>query len=255
MTSVGIRGTNWSVTINNPMPADMDFGWVAEHPGWSIEGQMEVGKEGTPHYQGLLRTPNKPSFSTVHKLLPRAHLETARNVKHLEAYVHKDETRVAQVDTVSSKIPTLFAYQTLVAQRLSMDNIGKCMRDMKIAATSKAQADYVMEYHVDRLVNEDIRAGVRGIEYIAINPMWIASWRKFWRSIIIRDGQRSSYESAPRTPSEEGSPFADNAPSGHVSSPAYAGETEVCESVPEVLPNGRRCVQLQSVSSELDLGS
>jgi len=228
MTSAGIRGTNWSVTINNPTPADLDFGWIAEHAGWSIEGQMEIGKEGTPHYQGLLRTPNKPSFSTVHKLLPRAHLETARNVKHLEAYVHKDETRVSEVGTVSSKIPTLFAYQTMVAQRLSMDDIGEAMIKLDIARTAKAQADYVMEYHVERLVNLDIRAGVKGIEFIAINPMWIASWRKFWRSIITRDGQRTASEAQPRTPSEEGSPFGQDCPHpGYLSAPAYAGEAEV----------------------------
>jgi len=226
MTTAGIRGTNWSITINNPTPADLDFGWIAEHAGWSIEGQMEIGKEGTPHYQGLLRTPNKPSFSTVHKLLPRAHLETARNVKHLEAYVHKDDTRVAEVGTVSSKIPTLFAYQTMVAQRLSIDDILREIRKRKLEG--KAQIEYVMEGCVNELVNADIIAGVKGIEFIAINPMWIASWRKFWRSIITRDGQRTASEAPPRTPSEEGSPFGqDCPPSGYLSAPAYAGEAEV----------------------------
>lgn len=223
MTTAGIRGTNWSVTINNPTPADLDFAWIAEHAGWAIEGQMEIGKEGTPHYQGLLRTPNKPSFSTVHKLLPRAHLETARNVKHLEAYVHKDETRVAEVGTVSSKIPTLFAYQTQVANRLCIHDIDVQILHRQLEG--KAITEYVMESCVNDIVKADIEAGVKGIEFIAINPMWVASWRKFWRSIIIRDGQRTASSPPPRTPSEEGSPFGqDCPPPGYISAPAYAGE-------------------------------
>ena len=47
------RGTCWAITINNPTEEDMTTTLPAK---WTIIGQMEKGKDGTPHYQAMLTT-------------------------------------------------------------------------------------------------------------------------------------------------------------------------------------------------------
>lgn len=43
------RHSTWSVTINNPTQSDEDAIHQARQRGWSVEGQKEVGEQGTPH--------------------------------------------------------------------------------------------------------------------------------------------------------------------------------------------------------------
>lgn len=189
-TVVGVRACNWSITINNPTADDLTHDWVMEHPGWSLQGQLEVGANGTEHFQGLLKTPNKPSFSSIKKLLPRAHIEPARDKsgKHLEAYVHKEDTRIGLVPTATSAIPTLFAYQKLVAARLSVFTIDDDFAQQTMyQRTAHGNEWRTVSKYIDAIINDDIRKGIRGIEFIAINPMWLSSWKKYWRSIIIRE--------------------------------------------------------------------
>jgi len=195
----GIRGTCWSITINNPTEEDLLFERVKQN-GWRIEGQKERGKEGTEHYQGMLLTPQKPSFSTVKTVLPRAHIEKARQKTALAKYVHKDETRVAAVPSAGVVIPTIFEYQDRVAATPGiMERIIKHQQDMyEVDPLGKGVEDAPLTV-VDAIVAKHIEEGMRGIEYIAINPMWRSSWKKFWRSIIKRNGSHQGQEpSGPR---------------------------------------------------------
>jgi len=50
----------------------------------------ETGDSGTPHLQGFLHFPNARSFPSVKKLIPRAHLEIARDVGSAILYSKKD---------------------------------------------------------------------------------------------------------------------------------------------------------------------
>jgi len=197
MTSPPIRALSWSVTINNPTEKDLDFSWIEAKPGWSIQGQMEKGSEGTPHYQGCLKTPNKPAFSTIKKCLPRAHIEKARNAQQLEAYVHKEETRLSLVDTKKSEIPTLFAYQRSVASKLHVHEIDVILRLIPIEKYNEENVWIKVHRFIDNVIKDDITAGVRGIEFIAINPMWLSSWKKFWREIITRENGRTPQSDSP----------------------------------------------------------
>lgn len=188
------RATCWSITINNPTPDDMA---PELPPGWQLQGQLEVGEQGTQHYQGMLTTP-QVRFAALKKVLPRAHIEIARNRKALEKYVHKDDTRVGLVDTVKSRIPTLFEYQDVVAQKWDNNELFKRFREMKSPDLDEAAMEYC-----DSLVAQDIEAGVKGVEFIAINPMWRASWKKFWSSIIKRNGLTLSSQGSPHAASSE----------------------------------------------------
>lgn len=93
----GTRATAWSVTCNlkNVTRSRVDDCITAARTlGWGVEGQLERGdEEGTEHYQLLVRTP-QVRFSAVKKVFPTAHIEPAKNVKALEQYVHKEDTRV-----------------------------------------------------------------------------------------------------------------------------------------------------------------
>lgn len=183
------RATCWSITINNPKFED----YIVVLPvGWKQQGQIEEGAEGTRHYQGMLKTP-QVRFSQVKKYFPRAHIEVARNPDALAQYVRKEETRVAVVESV----PTLFEYQGKVANDWNEDEWKEISKDIPAEKIEDAALLYV-----DRIVKKHIEAGVRGAEFIAINPMWRSSWKKFWRSIIIRNGLSSEGSSHAETPQQ-----------------------------------------------------
>ena len=102
---MSIRASCWSVTINNPVQTDEYNIAQARQKGWKVEGQLEKGENGTPHYQLSVRTP-QVRFSLVKKVFPRAHIEIARNSSALSAYVQKLDTRVAPLVVDQSKYPS-----------------------------------------------------------------------------------------------------------------------------------------------------
>jgi len=180
-------------------------------PGWSLEGQMEKGEGGTTHFQGMLSTP-KVAFSTIKKYFPRAHIEKARKKVALQKYVHKSETRLAEF-TQKNRIPTIFEFQSQIAGGLGdpqalLDEFHelrmKLLKSDDVSDKKRADAleidDWFMK-KLDEYTSELIEAGERGLEFIAINPMWRSSWKRFWRSILKRtqniqedgnDSQRTS---------------------------------------------------------------
>lgn len=87
------RSRAWCFTWNNP-PDNADI--IIAHLGqqYSIY-QLEAGKEGTPHLQGLLYFASAKSFSAIKSLIPSTHLEPARNVTASIAYCSKPEGRLA----------------------------------------------------------------------------------------------------------------------------------------------------------------
>jgi len=115
------RSSHWSLTINNPTPVDFEQIELARQKGWKITGQQEVGKEGTPHLQLHLATP-QVRFSAVKKAFPRAHIEVARNVQALENYVTKDETRTGSLPTAQEKYPSLSKFWHLIYKEIEERN-------------------------------------------------------------------------------------------------------------------------------------
>lgn len=171
------RSSAWSITINNPRPGEER----CDVPGWWIEGQYEVGESGTRHYQGLLHTP-QVRWSAVKAVYPRAHIQPAKNVHALKAYVHKDDTRVAAQQ--DSGVESLFKFQDTIAGDWKPEKFLEW-----VAMFKNKPEDEVALLYVDSLVSARIRAGQRGAEYIGINPMWRKSWKKFYRDIIARYGE------------------------------------------------------------------
>ncbi len=81
-------------TINNPEgPEDEPAIFLQEYASYCVY-QLEVGENGTVHYQGYVHLFTKKRLSTLKGINPRAHWETRRG-SHREAkrYCTKDETR------------------------------------------------------------------------------------------------------------------------------------------------------------------
>lgn len=89
-----VRGSWWSVTINNPTEQDRQT-VNGPAPRWlrMIRGQEEMGANGTLHYQLAVNT-QQIRASQIKEWLPRAHIEVARNPNALSNYVSKDKTAV-----------------------------------------------------------------------------------------------------------------------------------------------------------------
>ena len=178
------RGSCWSITINNPTEADLK---PIMPPGWELEGQEEVGKEGTPHLQLMLKCGRTEWFNSVKKVFPRAHIQKARSEIALAKYVHKEETRVAVYE--SQGIPSIFEYQKVIANYWDPVVWENRVSAMGKATTLMTLDDCAMGY-IDYLVSKDIENGQEGAEWLAINPMWRCSWKKFWKNIIAREQKK-----------------------------------------------------------------
>jgi len=178
------RATCWSITINNPTAEDMKPSFPNDK--WIMTGQMEKGEEGTIHYQGMLTTP-QVRFSQVKKVLPRAHIEVAKNKTALGKYVSKTETRLAAVEDITSNVPTLFDYQHKIASKWDDIEFAQFAEQYDDEQLAKIGMGEIAVRYVDTLVEKDIMAGVCGVEYIAINPMWRSAWKRFYKSMVARE--------------------------------------------------------------------
>lgn len=177
------RANCWSITINNPTEKDLNPILPA---GWRMTGQLEKGEEeGTEHYQAMLTTP-QVRFAAVKKVLPRAHIEPAKNKAALQKYVSKEETRLALVPDVNSSHTTIYEYQSIVAS-LWDDTEWDIRQNAYFDSlpSKRVLGDVALDY-VDDLIYEDIRNGRVGAEYVAVNPMWRSAWKRFWKAILVR---------------------------------------------------------------------
>lgn len=170
------RATCWSITINNPTFEDEEAIAIARQMKWKVEGQLEKGKEGTLHYQLLVRTP-QVRFSAIKKQFPRAHIEVARNQTALANYVNKEDTRESALPTTQEMYPSLSKYWTLVVNHIDSYNRTAAMyMDKPISFTLEG-----LDYATERLIYQGYH-----VESTSVNPQVRASWNKFATAIASR---------------------------------------------------------------------
>ena len=171
------RANSWSITINNPVASDEENIALARQKEWKVEGQKEVGENGTPHYQLLVKTP-QIRFSAVKKVFPRAHIEIARNVKALEQYVTKEETRVGQLPQVSELYPSLQKlwdmFYVYLMDRDSLSELHLC----------KYKPDEWLSTF-DNFICKMIEKGYV-VETMAVNPQIRSAIKNYGFSIFLR---------------------------------------------------------------------
>lgn len=215
------RATCWSITINNPTEGEVN----CQVPGWKLSGQYEEGEHGTRHFQGMLTTP-QVRFSAVKRVFPRGHIEVCRNKTALAKYTSKEETRVATYEATGC--PSLFEYQDTVARLWDEREWNRRTNDDHHCKRFKYDYGDMALHYVDELVSLEIQKGQRGIEFIAINPMWRSSWKKFYSPIIKRYAaslQGSSQSPQVQSPLPDGTADAIN--SGEESASTYSGNDSV----------------------------
>lgn len=180
------RATTWSITINNPITADEENIHTARQKGWKVEGQKEMGAEGTPHYQLMVRTP-QVRFSAVKKQFPRAHIEVARNSAALALYVHKDDTRVATL-TNSDKYPSQAKVFDMFVAWIEDDHGLSSDPTNRAPGRKGGHLTWTPDqwaHKWETFVHDTISAGYY-IEQIAVNPQTLAIIRRYGNAIVIR---------------------------------------------------------------------
>jgi len=199
------RGTCWSVTINNPVAADHEEIARARQKGWSVDGQVEKGEEGTVHLQLMVKTP-QVRFSAVKKQFSRGHIELARNPKALSNYVNKADTAVAPLPTGSDRYPSLSKYWELIAIQLNNGHREWTADDKEAFFHPELveegdgrlpQRVYLYNDRDDTVlasdplsaldhITEELIADGYHVEAHATNPAVRSSFRKWWRAILFR---------------------------------------------------------------------
>lgn len=172
-----IRATAWSVTCNlkNVARSTVEDCIVAARSlGWGVEGQLEKGEEGTEHFQLLVRTP-QVRFTAVKKAFPTAHIEVARNVKALQQYVTKEDTRVESLKKIECAFVTYPMARKQFVEWL-LDNY-----DAESLFMSHEQRLEVW----DKFIGLSIEEGME-VDLIGMNPQNRACVAKYWFSYIAR---------------------------------------------------------------------
>jgi hypothetical protein len=177
------RHSNWSVTINNPTVADEEDMNLARQKGWKVEGQLERGDNGTPHYQLLVST-GQVRFAAVKKAFPRAHIEAARNVQALKQYVVKEETREGELPVQNDKYPSMDKiWALLFDQFLVAGVINRHPHTRSVDWSPYASDDPLFE--LDLAVACLIRDGFR-VESILANPQNRTAFKKWSTDLMTR---------------------------------------------------------------------
>lgn len=198
------RANNWSVTINmktiSKEKAD-EFIQNARQSGWTINGQLEQGEQGTEHYQLHVKTP-QVRFAAVKKMFPTAHIEVARNVKALKQYVNKEESRIGALPEKDEKYVTSSGLWLMVYREYKSSNTCDDKDAWLDGECGDGPNGEVRFYHesdqrildkdplawLDHTVSRFIRRGIF-VDQLITNPAIRSFWKKFYPDILYRARQ------------------------------------------------------------------
>lgn len=85
---MGTNGQNWCFTLNNYTEDDVEK-WTNVDCDYICFGR-EVGEEGTPHLQGVVRWKKNKRLSGCKKICERSHWEICRSLQNSIIYCKKD---------------------------------------------------------------------------------------------------------------------------------------------------------------------
>lgn len=179
------------LTINNPTAETEEQIQFARQHGWKIEGQLEVGELGTPHYQ-LLITKGQQRISAVKKLFPTAHIEITRNVAASKLYVHKVIGRIGTLPEHDEKYPSMDKFWHLVFEEFEY-SVYKGSKDVEFIGNHKMDwsrplSDKQKLTLFDDIVGRLIEYGFH-VEGIASSNLNRTTFLKFSMNIFKRCSQ------------------------------------------------------------------
>lgn len=182
----GHRDTCWSVTCNlKSISRDTVDSCIAaaESLGWGVVGQLEMGEEGTPHYQLMVKTP-QVRFAAVKKVFPTAHIEGARNRSALANYVTKEDTRIESLKPIEMKYVTYPMLRNKFFEWLLQEH------DLESYTTDHDQRLKLW----DTFIGESIALGME-VDLLGMNPQNRACVAKYWVYYIRRQTDRLAQDS------------------------------------------------------------
>lgn len=169
-----IRGTCWSLTINNPTKSDDEcIATARQKSGWKVYGQREKGVQGTEHYQLMVTTPQvRPS--ALKKAFPRAHIELARDRTALSKYVQKEDTKVGELADQQEHYPSHSKLMAMFGEYY--DSYAKVVGH---------ECFNVLECF-DLMIRQKITQGYY-VETMGVNPQIRSAIKNYGRSIALRE--------------------------------------------------------------------
>jgi len=189
MTSAD-RATCWSITQQVKSTEEGKLFMEQQiPPGWKLKGQVEEAPTtGQLHLQLMLKTP-QVRFSAVKRQFPKAHIEQAIDAHALALYVQKNETRVMAVQ--QTEAPTIWQFSEMVVNRVDIAEMIYYIKQWRalemdaIVYWDDATPEEMLRY-VDILVGRFVHEGIRGAEFMGINPMFRSAWKTYGKSMTMR---------------------------------------------------------------------
>lgn len=177
-----VRATYWGPNTQFGVVAFPEQRALAEQRGWKVDGQEETcPTTGKKHYQFWVKTP-QVRMSEVKKVFQGAHIEVARNVKAVQNYCAKEETRSGVLPQASDKYPSQDKLFDLFSLWMN-----KTMRGYPKYSWGRKYPGNCDEWllRFDECCEDLIRDGYR-VESLAVNPAVRSCIKKFGSAIYYR---------------------------------------------------------------------
>ncbi len=87
------RSRSWCFTHNNYTKKDIQTYLTQLSQAFLYIFQEEIGEDGTPHLQGVIKWKHQRYFNAMRKLQPKAHWTMTRDLQYSINYCNKKDTR------------------------------------------------------------------------------------------------------------------------------------------------------------------
>jgi len=147
-------------------------------PDWHLEGQIEQGVDSQKnlHAQLYLKTPQTRG-TRIAKFFPHTHIEESRNRFANQAYVHKEETRVAEFKTVENRSPQWH----IVRDKFYEWYVEKHADKLAFKVDDEEKLKYW-----DIFIGISLEDGMN-VDVIGVNPQYRSCIMKYWYNMIRRE--------------------------------------------------------------------
>lgn len=197
-----LKGSWWSITINNPKASDYQELEMIKTKKWfrDWKAQLEQGtEESTVHIQGMLNT-EYIRWSAVKKVLTRAHIEKARNHFALSNYVEKNETKVGEIASFTAALPTDI-YEEVSMIYDTYEELETAYTAYNVERLSKSEKDNFALNLLDDAVSKLIKSGQQTVEFMCSNPSFRTAFKTYFLAIMYRQyGPQTQIQECPPPP-------------------------------------------------------
>lgn len=151
---------------------------------WSLEGQIEQGVDSQQklHAQLFLKT-EQTRGTKIAKYFKNCYINEAKNPFALQNYVHKEDTRVAELKTVENRSPQW---------SVVCDKFFDWVVENDLQGTSFMSSESPFDQRLrtwDDFIGQSIREGMR-VEVIGVNPQYRACVSRYWDSFVYQAARR-----------------------------------------------------------------